>query len=131
MITLTRYGLENTQEGCSGPWSIRVVASSEDGSDTKIFIYHAPESTDELALDTFYSVANLNDLNNIPEDKPALSPDPGLQIPFYRVSEASFDCYTVSELEDIWRRIKRYTAELQREISAAEDLTEEEVVVIG
>lgn len=110
-------------------WTISAKCEADqEGADPNIFVFHAKPDGD-----TFANIASLHDMNSLPVGTPTeIVNDNGKKefIPFYRRSEVTLD-FCNSLIAAHFVDIVRFdTKLLVREYKAAENLREEEILVV-
>lgn len=110
-------------------WTISVKCEADqEGADPNIFVFHAKPNGD-----TYANVASLQDMNSLPIGGPTeIVNDDGKveQIPFYRLPEVTLDFCNGLLAAHFVDVVRFDTKLLVREYKAAENLKEEEILVV-
>ena len=107
--------------------SVKCEADQE-GADPNIFVFHAKPNGD-----TYANVASLYDMNSLPVGAPTeiVNDDGELEyIPFYRLPEVTLDFCNGLLAAHFVDVVRFDTKLLVREYKAAENLKEEEILVV-
>lgn len=110
-------------------WTVSVKCEADqEGADPNIFVFHAKPNGD-----TYANVASLYDMNSLPVGAPTeIVNDNGEveQIPFYRLPEVTLDFCNGLLAAHFVDVVRFDTKLLVREYKAAENLKEEEILVV-
>ena len=110
-------------------WTVSVKCeANQEGADPNIFVFHAKPNGD-----TYANVASLQDMNSLPVGEPTeIVNDDGKveQIPFYRLPEVTLDFCNGLLAAHFVDVVRFDTKLLVREYKAAENLKEEEILVV-
>lgn len=110
-------------------WTVSVKCEADqEGADPNIFVFHAKPNGD-----TYANVASLYDMNSLPVGAPTeIVNDDGEveQIPFYRLPEVTLDFCNGLLAAHFVDVVRFDTKLLVREYKAAENLKEEEILVV-
>lgn len=131
-ITLTRTGLEGNEFNGQHVWPLNITATLPAGSvlpSAKLFVYHASMSDDIYEGDLFECVASVQQMNDIPDDTPAVE-DGEYTVPYYRSNMLNFHCRSPEEVDILWEDIQEDVTDLVNNYTSAATLSNIEVVTI-
>jgi hypothetical protein len=118
-IKLTRYDTANPAQN-QHVWPLKVVALGVEGAPSEVFVFSRAKVGDPLG-DVFQCVTSVPQLDELPTSAPTIV-DETVQIPFYRQSEASFNCRTAEEADTVWQTIQDDVYSLLRNLESVDDL---------
>jgi hypothetical protein len=98
-------------------WPLRVVAVAT-GRDSAIFVYRAGEAD---VGDVFECVASVAQMDELPKAG-AAKLEENLQIPFFRKNELIFNCRSIVERAQLWKKIQAHVQLLVDNLNASENL---------